>query len=86
MKYWTAKNRDGEFTHHPELFSAFVDGYGPGGRAIIGSSVFVLYEVLWLLRVLNFERSKEKQGLARTPGYPAARAYEEYLGKVLSTK
>ena len=84
MKYWTARGVASELAHDPELFSAFVDGYGSSGREIIGSSLFVLYEILWLLRVLNFERSKEEQGLARAPGYPAATVYEEYLGKVLS--
>ena len=79
MKYWTAKNSTGELVHDPALFGAFVDGYGPTGRDMIGSSQFVLYEGLWLLRVFNFERSKEAQGLARALGYPAAAVYERYL-------
>ena len=79
MKYWTAKNPKGELAHEPALFSAFVDGYGPTGREIVRSPLFALYEVLWLLRVFNFERSKEEQGLARAPGYPAAAVYEKYL-------
>jgi aminoglycoside phosphotransferase (APT) family kinase protein len=83
MKYWTAKDVTGELAHDPALFSAFVDGYGPTGRDIIGSSLFVLYEVLWLLRVLNFERSKEERGLARVPGYPAAASYEQMLVQTL---
>lgn len=83
MKYWTAKDATGELAHDAALFTAFVDGYGPTGRDMIGSSLFVLYEVLWLLRVLNFERSKEKQGLARAPGYPAAASYEQMLTQTL---
>ena len=51
MKYWTAKNATGELAHNPVLFGAFVEGYGPTGRDMIGSPLFVLYEVLWLLRV-----------------------------------
>jgi hypothetical protein len=83
MKYWTAKNATGELAHDPALFSAFVEGYGPTGRDMIGSPLFVLYEVLWLLRVFNFERSKEEQGLARAPGYPAAVSYERMLAQTL---
>ncbi|MSQ48161.1 MAG: aminoglycoside phosphotransferase family protein [Deltaproteobacteria bacterium] len=83
MKYWTAKNTTGELAHDPALFGAFVDGYGPTGRDMIGSPLFVLYEVLWLLRVFNFERAKEKQGLARAPGYPAAASYERRLAQIL---
>jgi aminoglycoside phosphotransferase (APT) family kinase protein len=79
MKYWTAKDAKGELGHDPELFSAFVAGYGTAGREIVGSPLFALYEVLWLLRVFNFERAKEEQGLARAPGYPAAAVYEKYL-------
>ena len=79
MKYWTTKDSQGELTHHPMLFAAFVDGYGPTGRKIVSSSLFKLYEVLWLLRVFNFERAKEEQGLSRAPGYPAAATYEQYL-------
>ncbi len=79
MKYWTAKHATGELAHDPTLFGAFVDGYGPTGRDMIESPIFVLYEVLWLLRVFNFERSKEEQGLRRAPGYPAAAVYERYL-------
>jgi hypothetical protein len=83
MKYWTAKNATGELAHEPALFSAFVNGYGAAGREIVSSPLFVLYEVLWLLRVFNFERSKEKQGLSRAPGYPAAAFYEQILAQTL---
>jgi len=83
MKYWTAKKANGELGHDPRLFAAFVDGYGPVGQRIISSPVFVLYEVLWLLRVFNFERSKEEQGLDLTPGYPAATVYEGFLAEAL---
>ena len=79
MKYWTARDGKGELTDNANLFSAFVDGYGPAGRTIVSSSLFTLYEVLWLLRVFNFERSKEEQGLPRASGYPAAFVYERFL-------
>jgi hypothetical protein len=82
MQYWTAKDAKGELGHDPELFSAFVSGYGTAGREIVSSPLFVLYEVLWLLRVFNFERSKEKQGLSRAPGYLAAAFYEQMLAQV----
>jgi len=84
MKYWTAKNTAGELVHDPQLFSAFVDGYGREGRAIVASSLFTLYEMLWLLRVYNFERSKEEQRLDRAPGYPPAGAYEAFLAEAVS--
>ena len=83
MKYWTAKNAAGELAHHADLFATFVEGYGTAGQEVISSSLFTLYEVLWLLRVFNFERSKEEQGIARTPGYPAAALYAEFLGEAL---
>jgi len=84
MKYWTAKNADGMLTHDSGLFAAFVDGYGRVGRELVGSPIFTLYEVLWLLRVFNFETAKEEQGLARTPGYPAAASYTEFLEEALN--
>ena len=62
---------------------AFVEGYGAAGQEIVNSPLFALYEVLWLLRVFNFERSKEEQGLTRAPGYPAAAVYVRYLAEVL---
>jgi aminoglycoside phosphotransferase (APT) family kinase protein len=83
MKYWTVKNAAGELAHDAALFAAFVEGYGPAGQDIVRSSLFTLYEALWLLRVFNFERSKEEQGLARAPGYPAATVYEELLFTLL---
>lgn len=83
MKYWTVKNAAGELAHDATLFTAFVDGYGVTGQELVRSSLFALYEILWLLRVFNFERSKEEQGLARTPGYPAAKVYEEFLATLL---
>ncbi|MGE0682222.1 MAG: phosphotransferase family protein, partial [Candidatus Binatia bacterium] len=64
MKYWTARNAASELAHNAELFSVFVDGYGTTGQTIINSSLFTLYEILWLLRVFNFERAKELQGIA----------------------
>lgn len=83
MKYWTAKDATGELAHDATRFAAFVDGYGPVGQELICSPLFSLYEILWLLRVFNFERSKEEQGLARAPGYPAAAVYEEFLFMLL---
>ena len=83
MKYWTAKNMSGQLGHDPALFKAFVDGYGPAGPEIVESLAFALYEVLWLLRVFNFECSKQEQGLDRAPGYPAAAVYEDFLAKAL---
>jgi Phosphotransferase enzyme family len=84
MKYWTAKNAGGELAHDSSLFAAFIDGYGATGRELISSAIFILYEVLWLLRVFNFERSKEEQGIALTPGYPAAALYAEFLQEALN--
>jgi aminoglycoside phosphotransferase (APT) family kinase protein len=83
MKYWTARNAAHELAHNAEFFAAFVDGYGTTGREIINSSLFTLYEILWLLRVFNFERSKEARGLVRAPGYPAAGEYEKLLAHLL---
>jgi hypothetical protein len=54
------------------------------GREIGESLTFALYEVLWLLRAFNFERSKEEHGLDRAPGYPTATVYEEFLRVALS--
>jgi len=84
MKYWTARDSGGELAHDPTLFAAFVNGYGATGQEIVSSSLFTLYEVLWLVRVFNFERSKEEQGLPRTPGYPAAETYRRYLEVVVT--
>jgi aminoglycoside phosphotransferase (APT) family kinase protein len=83
MKYWTVKDTNGALTHHPGCFAAFVDGYGPTGQKMVASLPFALYEALWLLRVFNFERSKDEQGLARTPGYPEAAVYEDSLKEVV---
>ena len=84
MKYWTARDRQGQLTPQPDLFAAFLDGYGPAGRDIVESLSFALYEVLWLLRVFNFECAKQEQGLAQTPGYPEAHMYEAFLSEVLT--
>ncbi|MGE0827671.1 MAG: phosphotransferase family protein [Candidatus Binatia bacterium] len=84
MKYWTMKDENGKLSPAPEYFRSFVDGYGPAGQAIVSSSLFALYEILWLLRVYNFEHAKEEQGLSRAPGYPAASIYTEHLVNVLT--
>lgn len=84
MKYWTAKNPSGLLSPHPTLFAAFVGGYGDAGQAIVESLAFALYELLWLLRVFNFECAKQVQGIAPAPGYPEAGAYEACLSEVLT--
>lgn len=84
MKYWTAKDATGQLAYEPRLFQAFVDGYGPAGQDIVESLAFALYEVLWLLRVFNFECAKQEQGIARTPGYPHAAVYEGFLAEVVA--
>ena len=84
MKYWTAKNTAGLLSPQATLFGAFVEGYGDAGRAIVESLAFALYEMLWLLRVFNFECAKQAQGIAPAPGYPEAGAYEACLSEVLT--
>jgi aminoglycoside phosphotransferase (APT) family kinase protein len=83
MKYWTAKDATGQLVYEPRLFQAFVDGYGSAGQDIVESLAFALYEVLWLLRVFNFEYSKQEQRLGRAPGYPEAGVYEGFLVEAL---
>ena len=83
MKYWTAKDARGQLGHNPALFRAFVTGYGPRGTEIVESETFAWYELLWLLRVWNFERSKQERGLERAPGYPAAAEYAAALKGVI---
>ncbi len=84
MKYWTAKDGQGQLGHNPALFRAFVTGYGPDGSEIVESETFAWYELLWLLRVWNFEMSKQERGLERAPGYPAAAEYASVLKGVIS--
>ena len=81
---WTAKDGRGQLSHEPALFRGFVDGYGRGGTEILQSEIFALYEALWLLRVFNFEVSKQESGLERAPGYPEAAVYAEFLTDVLA--
>ena len=83
MKYWTAKDDRGQLGHNPALFRAFVTGYGPRGPEIVESETFAWYELLWLLRVYNFEMSKQERGLERAPGYPAAAEYAAVLKEVI---
>ena len=85
MKYWTAKDGRGQLGHNPVLFRAFLSGYGPRGIEITESYTFALYELLWLLRVFNFEMSKQEHGLERAPGYPEAAEYIEFLKGVMDT-
>ena len=86
MKYWTAKDDRGQLGHNPVLFRAFVTGYGSRGPEIVESETFAWYELLWLLRVWNFEMSKQERGLERASGYPAAAEYavalEEAIGRL----
>ena len=84
MKYWTAKDDRGQLSHNPTLFRAFVTGYGPRGPEVVESETFAWYELLWLLRVWNFEMSKQERGLERAPGYPAAAEYAAFLERVIS--
>ena len=83
MKYWTAKDDRGQLGHNPALFRAFVTGYGPRGPEIVESETFAWYELLWLLRVFNFEMSKQERGLERTPGYPEAAEYAIFLKRII---
>ena len=84
MKYWTAKNPSGLLSPQAALFGAFIGGYGDAGQAIVESLAFALYELLWLLRVFNFECAKQARGIAPAPGYPEAGAYEAFLSEVLT--
>ena len=83
MKYWTAKDDRGQLGHNPALFRAFVTGYSPRGPEIVESETFAWYELLWLLRVFNFEMSKQERGLERASGYPEAAEYAIFLKRII---
>lgn len=83
MKHWTVRAADGRLTPDPVLFAAFVTGYGDRGEEIVASRLFVCCEALWLLRVFNFEASKQERGIGPAPGYPPAAHYAEALAQVI---
>src|SRR5262249_52798892 len=73
MKYWTAHNSTGVLAHHPGLYAAFLRGYESFGQeAKAMARLAHLYEILWLCRVYNFEKSKEERGLPTAQGYPGS--------------
>ncbi len=85
MKYWTAIGADGRLTHHPALFSAFLDGYAAAAEQPVDQARLAAYERLWLLRCFNFEHSREVSGRPAADAtswqdvYPPAAAYAEIL-------
>ncbi len=83
MKYWTYKGADGLLNADIKRFNAFVSGYGEDGAKIVESATFNWYELLWLLRVSNFEIAKQRRGLGPAPGYPPAQAYGSLLETVI---
>ncbi len=83
MKYWTTKGNDGVLTYDHTLFTTFLEGYGQEAQEKVTSKVFWLYEILWLLRVYNFEKSKEEKSIPVALGYPVASTYEQYLSHVI---
>ena len=83
MKYWTSKGVDGLLKNDTGRFNAFVSGYGEAGAEMVESATFAWYEVLWLLRVSNFEVAKKNSGLGPAPGYPSAEAYRPLLETVI---
>ena len=83
MKYWTGRDDDGRLTPDPALFAAFITGYGARGEEIVASRLLTCCEALWLLRVFNFEASKQERGLGPAPGYPPAEHYAGALAQVL---
>lgn len=83
MKYWTVRDADGRLAHDAKRFHAFAAGYGERGAALAETRCFACYELLWLLRVFNFETSKQARGLSPAPGYPPADHYARALVEVL---
>jgi len=84
MKYWTARGSDGVLTHDTGLYAAFLGGYEDFQHDTRPrASLARLYEVLWLCRVYNFEKSKEQRGLPMTQGYPRSLFYEKALNQIL---
>jgi aminoglycoside phosphotransferase (APT) family kinase protein len=85
MKYWTVIGEDNLLTHEPDLFAAFLAGYGSLENTSIDEDLLRAYEVLWLMRTFNFESAKREDSEIRPGGtswhehYPPAEAYLDYL-------
>lgn len=85
MKYWTGIGGEGLLAPDTALFAAFLDGYASTGARPLDEGLMGAYELLWLLRVFNFESAKREDRKAPAASaswsvhYPPPEAYVEYL-------
>jgi hypothetical protein len=83
LKHWTVRGSDGVLRRDERFFRFAVEGHDEVAERPVDHRVLRLYEVLWLLRVANFEAARERAGLIRPALFPPASVYALSLRRVL---
>lgn len=62
LRYWSRIGEDGRFRGDASYFAAFCKGYGVNAGEVEQSPIFVSLSVLWLFRIILFEKRREAEG------------------------
>lgn len=78
MKYWTTR-LDGRLVSDIPLYEAFMDGYSALCDTPPDKDLLRVMELLWLVRIMNFEREREKHRMEGAVGHPPSTFYKDVL-------
>lgn len=78
MKYWTTRV-DGVLVSDVTLYNSFIDGYMALCDVPPNAAVGHAMELLWLVRIINFERDRERHHSVGGVGYPPSSYYKDVL-------
>ncbi|MDD7911143.1 aminoglycoside phosphotransferase family protein [Pseudovibrio exalbescens] len=84
MRHWTRLNAEGHLVADTNAYNQFLEGYkSSGGR--VNDDMLHVCELLWLPKVLAFERMREQQGFETKP-FPSSNAVRKALMHCLEVR
>lgn len=79
IKYWTKLSTEGRLTGDNALFEVFCRAYGEDANQVRQSLIFLALSLLWLMRVLAFERRSESEDKPIAPPFQPSKHYEKHI-------
>ena len=83
IMYWTRRDADGFLSQDETLFNEFCDSYVNEGGIAINNDLLQFCRILWLTRIITFERIRARAGHKHKAPFHDAAFYESILRSTL---
>jgi len=85
IRYWSRLDVDGRLIGDDSLFERFCVGYGESAKRVAQSPIFLALSLLWLFRILGFEKRREFNGKIIPKPFQPSHYYKKQIDMCISS-